>query len=87
MKNLIFTHHANDRLTERGVSKSEVYDTLKNPDITHLSEKGLGRLIAERRLKTGHTLRVIYTEDNEFYIVISVIRRSRGGCLHDAPGR
>jgi hypothetical protein len=82
MKNLIFTHHANDRLTERGVSKSEVYDTLKHPDTTRPSEKGLGRLIAERRLKTGHTLRVIYTEDSEFYIVISVIkigRKRRGG--------
>jgi hypothetical protein len=50
MKNLIFTHHANDRLTERGVSKSEVYNTLKHPDTTRPSEKGLGRLIAERRL-------------------------------------
>jgi len=77
MKNLFFTHHAHDRLEERGVSQRQVYDTLKNPDDIQPSKKGLGRFVAEKHLETGQTLRVIYTEEGDFYVIISVIKMGR----------
>lgn len=31
MENLLVTHHAHDRVTERGISQAQVYAALKNP--------------------------------------------------------
>jgi len=76
MKNLVFTHHARDRMEERGVTQAEVYSAANEPDHSYQSPKGQGRMIAEKRLETGHTLRVIYTEERGMYVIISVIKMS-----------
>ncbi len=77
MKNLLFTHHAKERMEERGVTQSQVYAALKEPDDNRPSSKSSGRFVAEKRLETGQTLRVIYTEEGELYVIISVIKMSR----------
>ncbi len=77
MKTLMFTHHARERMAERGVTQGQVHSALQAPDDNRPSSKGRGRLIAEKLLETGQTLRVIYTEEGEFYVIISVVKMSR----------
>lgn len=77
VKNLLFSHHARDRMDERGITQGQVYSALASPDDNRPSPKGRGRFVAEKRLETGQTLRVIYTEEGEFYVIISVVKMSR----------
>jgi Domain of unknown function (DUF4258) len=77
VKNLVFTHHARDRMDERGVTQQEVYSAANEPDHRYPSPKQPGRMIAEKQLETGDILRVIYTEERGLYVIISVIRMSR----------
>src|SRR5215203_4699536 len=46
MENLLVTHHARDRVTERGISQAQVYAALKNPYDVRPSEMSPGRLAA-----------------------------------------
>jgi hypothetical protein len=77
MKTLLFTHHERDRMDERGVTQPEVYSATNEPDHRYPSPKQPGRMIAEKHLETGHTLRVICTEEDDMYVIISVIKMSR----------
>lgn len=77
MKSLLFSHHARDRMDERRVTQKQVYATLKDPDDKRPSDKTPGRLIVEKQLGERYTLRVIYTEENDMYVIISVIKMSR----------
>ncbi len=77
VKTLVFTHHARERMDERGVTQGQVYSALENPDDHRPSPQGQDRFVAEKRLETGQTLRVIYTEEGDFYIVITAIKIGR----------
>jgi hypothetical protein len=37
---IIWTHHLEQRLSQRGVSRNEAYDTIRHPDKTQKSPKG-----------------------------------------------
>ena len=75
-KNLIFTHHARDRMSERGFSQAEVYAAANNPDRRYPSPKDPAKMIAEKRLQTGRNLRVVYTEESGVYVIITVVKLS-----------
>jgi hypothetical protein len=77
MTNLVITHHARERMDERGVTQGQVYSAANEPDDRYPSPKQRGRMIAEKQLETGHTLRVIYREEGGLYVIISVIKMSR----------
>ena len=77
MKNLVFTHHARERMAERRVTEGQVYSATNDPDDRYPLPKQQGRMIAEKELETGHILRVVYVEEGELYVIISVVRMSR----------
>jgi Domain of unknown function (DUF4258) len=77
MTNLLFTHHARERMEERGVTEGDVYSAANEPDDRYHSPKQRGSMIAEKQLETGHTLRVVYRVQGELYVIITVIKMSR----------
>lgn len=40
VKNLLFSHHARDRMDERGITQGQVYAALASPDDNRPSPKG-----------------------------------------------
>ncbi len=68
MKEVQFTKHAEEKLSERDIGKKVVATTIQNPD-----EKLLGRgnsIIAQKEV-SGKMLRVIFREKQQHYIVIT----------------
>jgi hypothetical protein len=77
MTNLVFTHHARERMDERRITRAEVYSAANEPDDRYPSPTQPGKMIAEKELETGRILRVIYTEERELYVIITAIKMSR----------
>ena len=77
MTNLLFTHHARDRMDERDITQAQVYSAVNEPDDRYYSPKQRGSMIAEKQLETGHTLRVVYRVQGALYVIITVIKMSR----------
>ena len=73
-KILIFVPHALERMKERSIDKEEVIAALSYPeDIDCRDEK---RKIAQRFIE-GKLLRVVYEEEEDTIIVVSVYRTSK----------
>ncbi len=66
---VVFTQHAEKRMRQRDIERDTVRKALKDPDKTLNGE--LGRKIAHKLIKNKF-LRIIYTTQNNKYIVITV---------------
>lgn len=71
---IIFTKHAENKFDTLGrhkfiVSKEQVLETVKNPDIIDYSRLPL--LIAQRPFDKKHVLRVVYKQEGEVIRIIT----------------
>ena len=66
-----FTRHARQRMLQRRITDREVIDALEAPD--ELNEGDMGETIAVQRL-IDDELRVVYQEDDDSCLVITVFR-------------
>lgn len=76
-KPIVLSPHAHRQLAERGLAKKEVTRTVEQPE--QLIPNG-NRLIAQRRITHAeglYLLRVIYEEDAEQIIVVTVYQTSK----------
>jgi hypothetical protein len=72
-KKIEFTLHAKDklnRLTEIGVTKGKILETIRNPQ--QLVEAQHGRRIAQGLLSESLVLRIVYEETEERIIAVTV---------------
>ena len=68
-----FTKHALQRIKNRKISKVEVLDTIKNPDI--LKEDTYGNSVAQKEIDK-QLLRVFYFSEGNAKIVITAYKTS-----------
>lgn len=73
MDKVIFTKHALDRMEERDISKTEVYDCFRNPD---RSCKKDGKVLSMKLRQNAQVLIVVYEQKKSIKVVISVISSS-----------
>lgn len=66
---LRFTHHAQYRMDERGISVSSIKSVLKNPDRT---EPVFGAKMLARKNIDGKVLEVIYVKDKNDFVIITI---------------
>jgi hypothetical protein len=66
---LRFTHHAQYRMDERGISVSSIKSVLKNPDHT---EDVFGNKSLSRKQIDGGTIEVIYVKDKNEFVIITI---------------
>jgi len=71
MKKIIYTQHANKRISERGIAKNLVKTALTNPDV-RLPCKGSERKRVMKSIE-GKTLDVIYIEKKNKYVIVTVV--------------
>lgn len=67
---IVFTIHAQERMAIRGITRSMVEETIRNPD-----NRGVGyqdRLLAYKTFPGG-TIKVVYVIENAKFVVISVM--------------
>lgn len=69
---IVYTKHARDRILWRGVSKSDLEEAVKNPDL--VSILGNGKIEAWKKIRDGK-LKVIYIVKGDSIIVITVATR------------
>ena len=69
-KDYILTHHAKERMKERGITEKEIEDVLKDLEYTYPGTKG-----EKNRVKTikGKKIRVVYRERPRIQIVITAL--------------
>ena len=79
MKKIIYTQHANKRISERDISKNLVKAALTNPDV-RLPCKDSERKRVMKSIE-GKTLDVIYVEKINKYVIVTVVwlDKKRGG--------
>ncbi len=68
---LRFTHHAQYRMDERGISVSSIKSVLKNPDHT---EDVFGSKSLARKHVDGGILEVIYIKDKNEFVIITIYK-------------
>ncbi|MBU3906673.1 MAG: DUF4258 domain-containing protein [Nanoarchaeota archaeon] len=66
---IVLSYHAKKRLIERGIKLQEVEETIEIPDYT--ISKG-NQKEAYKKI-TGKTLKVVYTEEDKYIKVITLI--------------
>jgi len=74
MKRLIFVQHALDRMDERGITKELVIDILNHAESIDSNDEK--RKVAQRFID-GKLLRVIYEDETDAIIVITVYKTSK----------
>ena len=74
MKNIVFVHHALDRMKERCINEDEVIAALNHPDDIECRDEK--RKIAQRFIE-GRLLRVMYEEEEDTITVVTVYRTSK----------
>jgi hypothetical protein len=70
---IAFDEHAVERMRERGVTEGQVIATLQHPDITGLPT-GPGRLRLRRHYGSHHSVDVVFEEEPDRLVVITVMR-------------
>jgi hypothetical protein len=71
MYDYILTHHARQRIKERGITKKELDDVMKSPDYSYPGKHK--EINAVKRIKERRTIRVVYREKEGVKIVLTAI--------------
>ncbi|MFO7618395.1 MAG: DUF4258 domain-containing protein [Thermoplasmata archaeon] len=74
MKEIIFSKHAEGRMKFRGLRKKQVESAIEEPDAVLKGKEGT--LIAQKDMGT-HILRVIYSDEGKYYLVITAYYADR----------
>lgn len=63
-----FTHHAQFRIHERGISSEAIKQTIKHPDKQKIDEHGM--MVARKKV-SGRVLEVVYRRKKTEYVIIT----------------
>ncbi|MEK7148769.1 MAG: DUF4258 domain-containing protein [Patescibacteria group bacterium] len=67
---IILTDHTSERMVLRKITEKMIKEAITNPDSTGAGYQG--RSLALKLFKAG-VVKVVYTKEKDFYIIISVI--------------
>lgn len=65
---VVYTHHAEEKIEERKLSKAIIENALKNPDT--VLESVSGKRIAHKLIRKK-LLRIVYRTESEKYVIIT----------------
>lgn len=68
------TKHAHDRMQEMGITRNEVFDLLRNPDVTRPSKSG--RTEANTAVADRYRWAAVYRIEDDTFILITLIWRT-----------
>ena len=71
---IFLTDHTKERMVLRKITEKMIKEAVTDPDSN--GEGYQGRLLVFKAFKTG-VIKVVYTKEKDFYIIISVIWESK----------